>query len=106
MITIRADFNSLVRDGLVRASLRRASGDVGVGDRVLAVDPGDGSFFATVESVDLPRGRVYLRMHWEPVEPLFTFTHVAGPFIVDSPNQSSSPSSWEQYQHRHLVDVA
>lgn len=65
MTRIKVDFNNLVRQGQVRASLRHADGDVRVGDTVEAFDDSDDLVVeATVMEVD--KNRVYLEPHWEP----------------------------------------
>ena len=70
MINVKVDFNARGRDGLVKASQRRADGLLGVGDQVLAVDPDeDMSFAAEVAEVDAGTGRVLLDVRWEQSPP-------------------------------------
>ncbi|HZJ04615.1 MAG TPA: hypothetical protein VFD59_03990 [Nocardioidaceae bacterium] len=70
MISVRVDFNSRGRDGLVKASQRRAQEPVHVGDHVLAVDPDEGmSFDARVAEVDDDTGRILLEVDWEQTTP-------------------------------------
>ncbi len=70
MTRIKVDFNKLVRNGQVRASLRHADGELRQGDIVEAFDPSeDMSYEATVTEVDEANGRVYLQPHWEPAGP-------------------------------------
>jgi hypothetical protein len=77
--TVKVDFNALARDGLVKASRRRADGPVQVGDRVLAVDPDEGmEFDADVVEVDDDSGRIYLRVIWEPAHAPSLLTKVVG----------------------------
>lgn len=79
MTTVTVDFNALARDGLVKASRRRADGPVQVGDRVLAVDPDEGmEFDADVVEVDEESGRIYLRVLWEPAPAPSRLTNVPG----------------------------
>lgn len=67
MIRIKVDFNNLVRQGQVRASVRHADGEVNEGQTVEAFDPAEGlSYEATVVEIDEASGRVYLEPHWEP----------------------------------------
>jgi hypothetical protein len=65
---VRVDFNSRGAGGTVRASKRRADGQLTVGDIVEAYDPAepDMTFDATVAEVDEESGRVLLDVHWEP----------------------------------------
>lgn len=66
MTRVRVDFNNLVRDGQVRASLRNVEGHIAEGDLVEAYDPEEQlSYEAAVASIDKDRGRVYLVPHWE-----------------------------------------
>lgn len=67
MITIPVDTNSLVRDGLVLASSRRASGPLHVGDTVCAQDvASETEFPAIVRNLD--GKRVYLEVNWDGFE--------------------------------------
>lgn len=63
MKTVRVDFSTTVRGGLVRANTARASEPLEVGDEVLAYDPSeDMEYEATVQVLE---GRfAYLAMHW------------------------------------------
>lgn len=66
MTRIKVDFNNLVRQGQVRASLRHADGELVQGQTVEAFDPTeDLSYEATVVQIDKESGRVYLDPHWE-----------------------------------------
>jgi hypothetical protein len=79
MITVRVDFNARARDGLVRASQRRADDVVSLGERVLAVDSAeDMSYEANVESIDEETGRIYLRIDWEPAAPMSDLDSLGG----------------------------
>lgn len=70
MTKIRVDFNRRGRDGLVIGSIKRAEGELAVGDVVEAYQPDDDlSFGATVVEVD-DRGRVFLDMKWEREAPV------------------------------------
>lgn len=78
------DFNARGRDGLVKASRRRADGPLGVGDKVVAVDPDEGmEFDAEVDSIDDTTGRVYLRVHWQASgEPFLSDLRVLGGYVT------------------------
>ena len=75
MKTVKVDFSRGLRGGLLRASQRRASEPLRLGDRVEAIDPAeDMEFTGTVERLD-DEGRFgdYLRMDWEDAERPRTF---------------------------------
>lgn len=61
MISVRVDFNNVDRAGRVWSTQRRASGEVVVGARVLAIDPteGDEGTEAVVAAID-DSGRIWL----------------------------------------------
>ncbi|MFC8731564.1 hypothetical protein ACFT5B_03805 [Luteimicrobium sp. NPDC057192] len=61
------DFNNLMGGDRVSASLRRANGVFSAGERVIARDPGeDMEFDAVVERFDREKGRMTLKVEWEP----------------------------------------
>jgi hypothetical protein len=63
--SIKADFNSVTKDGRVKASMRRASGELSKGDRVIAYDPYEQlAYPAVVAEVNKDTGRVLLDMDW------------------------------------------
>lgn len=64
MKQVKVDFSTTVRNGLIRASQRRASEPLDIGDRVEAFDPDeDLSFVGVVTETD--DNFAYLRMEWE-----------------------------------------
>lgn len=66
MKRVKVDFSTTVRSGMIRASQRRASAFLEVGDRVEAFDPDeDLSFVGVVEECD--DDFAYLRMEWDSV---------------------------------------
>ena len=66
MKRVEVDFSTTVRNGLIRASQRRASEPLQAGDRVEAVDPDECLTFVGVvaESDDK---FAYLQMEWESI---------------------------------------
>src|SRR5262245_37178873 len=78
MKRVKVDFSATVRGGMIRASQRRASELLAVGDRVEAFDPGeDMTFFGVVQDVDQDGRFAYLRMEWAPAGSTFgTFARV------------------------------
>lgn len=70
MIEFRVDFNSRRGDGMLKASLRRASGPVVRGDKVLATDRAeDMRYVAIVDTIDEVSGRVWLDVQWDAAVP-------------------------------------
>lgn len=69
MIHVRVDFNSRGRDGLVRGSVRRASGPVEEGEKVIAADEDeDMIFLASVVQIE-DSGRLWLEVDWDASRP-------------------------------------
>lgn len=63
---VRVDFNSVTKDGRVKATARRADGPLAEGDSVIAYDPAEHlSHPAVVASIDPDTGRVLLAVDWE-----------------------------------------
>ncbi|WP_373234889.1 hypothetical protein [Mycobacterium marinum] len=99
MKAVEVDFTRGLHSGLVRASQRRASELMRVGDRVLAVDPEEGmEFTGTVERVD-ENGFAYLRMEWAAAHPQREFVVRFQPeedqdFGFFHPDQQPSEGEW------------
>jgi hypothetical protein len=68
MTRVKVDFNALVRDGLLKASGRRSSGQLRVGHRVEVFDPSEPGmvFEADVVEYNAETQRALLNVHWEP----------------------------------------
>lgn len=63
---VKVDFNSVTKDGRVRATARRADGPLAEGDPVIAYDAAEHlSHPAVVASIDPDTGRVLLAVDWE-----------------------------------------
>jgi 3-dehydroquinate synthase class II len=62
MTRVRADFNSVDADGLVRSNRSRADGEIAAGDRVLAYDADGNECEATVADVDVQAGALSLEL--------------------------------------------
>lgn len=72
MTRIRADFNSVGSEGLVRSDCSRADGPFAIGDRVVVHDADGNECEATVIVLDRPSGRVRLQLDvstWQEGEP-------------------------------------
>lgn len=71
MKRVKVDFSSTVRDGLIRANLKRADEPLYVGDEVEAYDPAeDMQFVGVVDHLSDDNRFAYLRMAWEDNAPL------------------------------------
>ncbi|SNR73153.1 hypothetical protein [Blastococcus mobilis] len=63
---VRVDFNSVTKDGQVKATVRRADGPLAEGDAVIAYDPAEHSSHpAVVASINPDTERVLLAVDWE-----------------------------------------
>lgn len=67
MRRVRVDFNRRGEGGRVVSSIRRADGDVAIGDRVAVFQPGedDMKLYARVANLDPQSGRLELEVEWE-----------------------------------------
>lgn len=64
-VDVRVDFNAVRKDGLVKATRRRANGALHLGQVVRAHDPGETeAHLARVAAIDDETGRVLLDVDW------------------------------------------
>jgi hypothetical protein len=107
MTRVDVDFNSIGRDGLIKASPRRVDGPVSLGDTVEVYDSSepDMSYQGTIEEIQ-PSGRILIRVAWEPAYCHAMVHYATLPAIVNcDQNVTSRATRRVDYlpQRRHLV---
>ncbi|MGO8967879.1 MAG: hypothetical protein ACLQGN_30900 [Mycobacterium sp.] len=71
MKRVKVDFSTTVKDGLIRANLKRASEPLHVGDEVEAFDPAeDMEFVGVVDHLSEDGQFAFLHMQWEDNTPV------------------------------------
>lgn len=89
MISVRVDFNSRGRGGLVRASMRRADAPIQEGEKVCAVDYDEHMAYVAVVAQIEPSGRVWLDVDWHASSPSWmAITQTSGLVINDYPSEA------------------
>lgn len=98
MKRVKVDFSTTVRDGLIRASQKRATETLHEGDWVEAYDPDEAmAFGGVVDHLSDDNQFAYLRMEWEDSTPVahnvpgqnFTVTFPVGKATAQLPNETS-----------------
>lgn len=68
LVRIYVDTNNIVLGGLTKASLRRVTDELHVGDNVLARDIAEAADFDAVV-VEIADNKAYLRLDWDTAQP-------------------------------------